>query len=88
MPEEVHFRPDLYAGSAEDYDRYRPGYPPELLARLVEEAGLSDLGSCTRHRSYRGPSSGAGLTSSRRIYAAAWLRWPTADRTAKNRVRS
>jgi SAM-dependent methyltransferase len=44
MKDELRFRPDLYAGSAENYERYRPNYPPQLLARLVEEAGVSSHG--------------------------------------------
>ena len=32
------FRPDLYAGTAEDYDRHRPPYPPALIDDLLARA--------------------------------------------------
>jgi SAM-dependent methyltransferase len=38
------FRTDLYRGTAAYYDRYRPPYPPELLADLLERAGVSGRG--------------------------------------------
>jgi hypothetical protein len=44
MQDEVRFRSDLYAGAAEYYERYRPSYPPQLLARLVEKVGVSGHG--------------------------------------------
>jgi SAM-dependent methyltransferase len=44
MGDDVSFRPDLYGGSADDYERYRPAYPPQLLGWLVEEAGVSGHG--------------------------------------------
>jgi SAM-dependent methyltransferase len=44
MEDEVCFRPDLYAGTAEFYERYRPGYPPPMLERLIEEAEVSGHG--------------------------------------------
>jgi SAM-dependent methyltransferase len=34
MGDEVRFRSDLYAGTAEDYDRFRPPYPPPLVDDL------------------------------------------------------
>jgi SAM-dependent methyltransferase len=34
----------LFAGTAAYYARYRPGYPPELLERLAEAAGLDGTG--------------------------------------------
>ena len=42
--EEVRFRDDLYAGAAEDYQRYRPAYPARLRARLIDSAGVSGHG--------------------------------------------
>ena len=44
MVDEVRFRPDLYAGTAGYYDRYRPRYPAGLMRRLVDEAGVSGGG--------------------------------------------
>jgi SAM-dependent methyltransferase len=44
LVEEVQFRPDLYAGTADYYERYRPAYPAALLDRLVEEAGVTGRG--------------------------------------------
>jgi SAM-dependent methyltransferase len=34
MPRALRYRKDLYQGTAEDYDRYRPPYPDALLADL------------------------------------------------------
>lgn len=34
----------LFAGTAEWYARYRPGYPPELIDRLAAAAGLDGTG--------------------------------------------
>lgn len=34
----------LFAGTAEWYARYRPGYPPELIERLAAAAGLDGTG--------------------------------------------
>ena len=34
------FRKDLYQGTAEPYDRFRPGYPPALVDDLWSRAGL------------------------------------------------
>jgi SAM-dependent methyltransferase len=45
----------LFTGTADDYVRYRPQYPPELIDRLVAAAGLApsarvlDLGSGPGH---------------------------------------
>jgi SAM-dependent methyltransferase len=44
MGEDIRFRPDLYDGAADYYERYRPGYPAGLLSRLVEEAGVTGRG--------------------------------------------
>ena len=44
MTDEVRFRPDLYAGTAGYYDRYRPRYPVGLMRRLVDEAGVTGGG--------------------------------------------
>ncbi len=44
MADEVRFRPDLYAGTAGYYDRYRPRYPVGLVRRLVDEAGVTGGG--------------------------------------------
>ncbi len=35
MTSEPRFRDDLYAGTAADYDRFRPAYPDELIQGLV-----------------------------------------------------
>jgi SAM-dependent methyltransferase len=45
VSDEVEFRPDLYRGAAEDYDRYRLPYPPTLVADLAERAGLDGRGA-------------------------------------------
>jgi hypothetical protein len=37
------FRPDLYQGTAQYYDRYRVPYPASLLDDLVARAGVSAL---------------------------------------------
>lgn len=54
MEEKVRFAKDLYRGSAEYYDRYRLGYPDELIGDLVRRAAgsagdgrLLDLGCGT-----------------------------------------
>jgi SAM-dependent methyltransferase len=41
MEEKVRFAVDLYRGSAEHYDRYRLGYPDELIGDLVRLAAGS-----------------------------------------------
>jgi SAM-dependent methyltransferase len=38
------FRPDLYRGTAHAYDRFRPAYPPELVAFVAAQAGLTGSG--------------------------------------------
>jgi SAM-dependent methyltransferase len=37
------FPPDLYAGTAEYYDRFRPRYPAVMIAALVERVGVGGL---------------------------------------------
>lgn len=39
------FRTDLYRGTAEYYDRFRPGYPDELLDALAARTGADGTGS-------------------------------------------
>jgi len=41
----VTFRSDLYRGTAEDYDRCRLPYPPEMFADLAERIGLNGTGA-------------------------------------------
>jgi len=36
----VNLRRDAFAGTAEAYARYRPPYPPQMLADLLERAGV------------------------------------------------
>lgn len=38
------FRPDLYRGTAEFYDRFRLPYPPDLVEHLCREASVSGAG--------------------------------------------
>ncbi len=38
------YRPDLYEGTAEFYDRYRPGYPSALFDDLLDRATIGDRG--------------------------------------------
>ncbi|HET9058500.1 MAG TPA: class I SAM-dependent methyltransferase, partial [Acidimicrobiales bacterium] len=38
------FRPDLYRGTAADYDRYRVPYPPALVQDLATRTALSGTG--------------------------------------------
>lgn len=40
----VEFRPDLYRGTAGDYDRFRPGYPPAMVEDLLNLAEVSGHG--------------------------------------------
>src|ERR1700722_9844288 len=35
------FRPDLYRGTAHDYDQFRPAYPAILIADLASRTGLA-----------------------------------------------
>jgi SAM-dependent methyltransferase len=55
MTDEIRFRDDLYVGTAEDYQRFRPAYPARLLDSLTEAAGanrrsqLLDLACGTGH---------------------------------------
>ena len=39
------FRTDLYRGTAEYYDRFRPGYPDELIDALAARTGADGTGS-------------------------------------------
>ncbi len=38
------YRRDLYRGTAADYDRFRPPYPPALIGDLLARAGVGDGG--------------------------------------------
>jgi ubiquinone/menaquinone biosynthesis C-methylase UbiE len=42
--EEVRFRRDLYKGTAEDYDRSRPPYPPHLFVDLLRRSHVEHGG--------------------------------------------
>ena len=42
--DEIAFRADLYRGTAEDYDRFRVPYPPELTGDLASRAGADGRG--------------------------------------------
>lgn len=42
---ELRFRTDLYHGTAGYYDRFRPGYPDELIDDLAARAGADGTGS-------------------------------------------
>jgi SAM-dependent methyltransferase len=44
VTDELRFRDDLYRGAAEDYERYRPPYPPGLLTSLTRTAGVTGRG--------------------------------------------
>ncbi len=44
MPIEPDFAADLYDGTAEAYDRFRPGYPAVLADDLLERAGVTGRG--------------------------------------------
>ncbi|PZS31207.1 MAG: class I SAM-dependent methyltransferase, partial [Pseudonocardiales bacterium] len=44
MPDDVEFRSDLYQGTAEFYDRFRPGYPRSMLDDMVRRAAVSGRG--------------------------------------------
>jgi len=41
---ELKFRPDLYRGTAEYYDRFRPPYPAELIDDLASRTGADGSG--------------------------------------------
>ncbi len=41
---EVHFRRDLYRGTAQDYDRFRPPYPPDLFVDLLRRTQVEHGG--------------------------------------------
>lgn len=41
----LNFRPDLYRGTAEYYDRFRPPYPAELIDDLAVRTGADGTGS-------------------------------------------
>jgi len=43
--DDPRFRSDLYRGTAGYYDRFRPPYPPGLLADLTHRSGARDEGS-------------------------------------------
>src|SRR5439155_25481618 len=43
-PAEPTFQPDLYAGTAADYDRYRLSYPAELGEWIAAELSLDGSG--------------------------------------------
>jgi SAM-dependent methyltransferase len=38
------FRRDLYRGTAADYDRFRPPYPPALIEDLARRSGADGTG--------------------------------------------
>jgi SAM-dependent methyltransferase len=42
--DDPQFRPDLYRGTASDYDRFRVPYPPSLIDDLAERAGAGGQG--------------------------------------------
>ena len=44
MGDELRFRTDLYAGTAEDYDRFRPPYPEALVDDLRARVPLGPGG--------------------------------------------
>lgn len=45
----VEFDPDLYRGTARDYDRFRVPYPPRMLGDLLGWAcGTGQIGSTLR----------------------------------------
>ncbi|HEY1752772.1 MAG TPA: class I SAM-dependent methyltransferase [Caulobacteraceae bacterium] len=45
MPEARNLLPDAFAGTAEAYARYRPPYPPAMLAEMLREAGAPPDGA-------------------------------------------
>ena len=44
MTDDLHFRPDLYVGTAADYDAFRVPYPRTLTDDLLRRAGTSGVG--------------------------------------------
>lgn len=44
MADDVEFRPDLFQGTAADYDRFRLGYPQSMLDELLRRAGVTGDG--------------------------------------------
>jgi ubiquinone/menaquinone biosynthesis C-methylase UbiE len=44
VPDDIEFRPGLFHGTAEHYDRFRIGYPRLMLADLVQRAAVSSRG--------------------------------------------
>ena len=40
----ARFRPDLYQGTADSYDRFRPAYPAALIADLAARSGADGTG--------------------------------------------
>ena len=44
VSERAHFRPDLYDGAAEYYDKFRLGYPKAMLADLASRVALDGSG--------------------------------------------
>jgi ubiquinone/menaquinone biosynthesis C-methylase UbiE len=44
VDEGLSFAPDLYQGTAEDYERFRPGYPVMMTEDLVDRVQPSGGG--------------------------------------------
>jgi SAM-dependent methyltransferase len=44
VSDELSFRPDLFRGTAEHYDRFRHSYPDALIGDLVQRTGASGRG--------------------------------------------
>jgi SAM-dependent methyltransferase len=42
---DIQFRTDLYRGTASYYDRFRPGYPPDLVEDLTRRSGADGTGT-------------------------------------------
>jgi SAM-dependent methyltransferase len=45
MTTPANLRPDAFVGTAEAYSRYRPPYPPAMLAELLDLAGIAPGGA-------------------------------------------